>query len=381
MADKELEKMKEVFARMSKVTPKGKLKFTQTTVFKVVIGISLVFLIFGYFSKSAESKEPQESNQNLTQTDDTLNQNLAKLSALKHEEEVQKQKESEAIMIARLNKATHNYTSTPDGKKIGNPKFYKDEPPKRGMNRDLKQRMSAPTTFINVEYADNQVASVTDANNIEKDNKFINKDNAIGFAKALKIEHPDFTLAAGEVIAATLESAINSQLPGMIRAITKRDIYSLNGRRKLIPSGSMLVGQYAASGIEPTQNRLLITWTRIQLPDGVIVTLNSPSTDSLGQSGSKADSVDTHFFERFGSSILFSVLGAYTANAGVNGYDNYNSASQYRMSIVESLQKTANDSLNKNTNLPPTLRINQGAEINVFVARDLSFYDVLHGDL
>ena len=95
----------------------------------------------------------------------------------------------------------------------------------------------------------------------------------------------------------------------------------------------------------------------MQLPNGIIATINSPSTDNLGRSGSEASAIDHYFVERFGVSLLFSILGAYTANAGVNGQDNFNSTSLYRMSLVQSLQSAARDSMQRNLNIPPTLKV------------------------
>ena len=106
------------------------------------------------------------------------------------------------------------------------------------------------------------------------------------------------------------------------------------------------------------------------------MTLNSPSTDAIGRSGQAADYIDRHFFERFGTGALLSVLGAYTSTGGVNGQDEYNSMSQYRMNIAGGFQQAANQTLQQDMQVKPTLQINQGASINVFVAHDLDFYRV-----
>ena len=112
------------------------------------------------------------------------------------------------------------------------------------------------------------------------------------------------------------------------------------------------------------------------MTNGVVVTLGSPSTDSIGRSGSAADYIDRHFFERFGTGALLSVLGAYAATGGVNGKDEYNSMAQYRMNIANNFQQAANQTFARDMKVGPTLQINQGTEINVFVAHDLDFYPV-----
>ncbi|KTD49599.1 hypothetical protein Lrub_0698 [Legionella rubrilucens] len=253
---------------------------------------------------------------------------------------------------------------------------------KTALSKDLVARMNAPTTFFNEEEGSGtsspgvnnpaQGGLLTgNSNNVQ----FVNQQNDITTATAKQLPHPRLTVPAGEMIPATLETAIHSELPGMVRAITSRDIYSLEGENRLIPRGSTLVGQFNAS-VADGQSRILVVWNRVQLANGVIVTLNSPGTDSIGRAGQEADYINRHFFERFGTSALLSVLGAYTATSGVNGQDQYNSQSQYRMAIAGSLQQASGQTLQNDMMIRPTLQINQGAQIQVFVAHDLDFYRV-----
>ncbi len=113
------------------------------------------------------------------------------------------------------------------------------------------------------------------------------------------------------------------------------------------------------------------------MSNGVIVTLNSPGADRIGRSGQGADFVDTHFIERFRSSALLSLLGVFTATVGVSdSRDRYNSASQYRAALANNFQNASGQSLQAKSVIKPTLHINQGAEINVFVSHDLDFKGV-----
>ena len=121
----------------------------------------------------------------------------------------------------------------------------------------------------------------------------------------------------------------------------------------------------------------MVIWSRIILPDGIAVQLNSPGTDSLGRAGQGADSVNTHFLARFGEAALLSIIGAGASSTGVGDGDQYNSAAQYRMAVAQSFQQSAQKSLQGTLPMKPTVHIHQGAAINVFVAHDLSFYHVL----
>lgn len=196
---------------------------------------------------------------------------------------------------------------------------------------------------------------------------------------ATKIAHVDYTVTQGTLIPGSLETAINSDMPGMVRAVVSSDVYSSSGSQVLVPRGSKLIGQYN-SGLNMGQQRLMIVWTRVIRPDGIDVMLGSPGTDALGQGGLGADHLNTHFWERFGQASLLSIIGGGIATAGVSGSDNDNSASQYRMMLSNNFQQISGSALASTMNIKPTIQVDQGAMINVFVNRDLSFYGVLSND-
>jgi type IV secretion system protein VirB10 len=189
-------------------------------------------------------------------------------------------------------------------------------PTNNTFTKETLARMNAPSTFFSVsgeESIASGVAGVKTATKTltghDRNSDFLNQQNDIASVSAKQLPHPSFTVPAGEMIPATLETAINSELAGMTRAITTRDIYALSGNKLLIPKGSTLVGQFNAA-VTQGQNRIFVVWGRVQMTNGVIVTLNSPSADAIGRSGQAADYIDRHFFERFGNGVLLSVLGA-----------------------------------------------------------------------
>ena len=180
-----------------------------------------------------------------------------------------------------------------------------------------------------------------------------------------------YVVGQGKFIFGTLAVAINSDLPGQIEAVVSEDIYGEQGSRVLIPRGSHLIGEYR-SGLANNQSRLFTVWTRIKEPNGIDIQLGSEGTDSLGRAGLTGQ-VDYHFFDRFGSSLLVSMIGAGAATVGVNSSDQYNSSAAYRSGIAEAMSEQGKSLLNQNISIPPTINIAQGEKIVVFVNRDLDF--------
>jgi len=184
--------------------------------------------------------------------------------------------------------------------------------------------------------------------------------------QAGRLRNPSFTVPQGTVIAAVLETALDSTRPGGVRAIVQRDVMGFDGTRVLIPRGSRLYGEYGAD-VSSGQKRALIRWQRLTRPDAVIVNLDSPAADPLGRAGVEGK-VDSHFFARFGGAILQSVLdigvGVATRSVSDNGV------------VVALPGSTQNITGVQPGQVQPTLRVKQGTSVSVFVARDLDFSTV-----
>ncbi|WP_292018915.1 type IV secretion system protein VirB10 [Mesorhizobium sp.] len=223
--------------------------------------------------------------------------------------------------------------------------------------------------------------------------------NGADTSKATMNPRTDALVAQGTMIKGVLETAIQSDLAGMVRAVVSEDVWSFDGRRVLIPGGSRLIGEYR-SGLATGQTRVFIVWTRLLRSDGMSVQLGSTGTDELGRSGMPGE-VDNHYFERFGSAILLSVVGGATqfiANLGndQNG-SNTNQTftdpqtgqtatiqtqpNQYMQNarqigaqqVSQSLNRIAEEALRNSINIAPTIHVDQGSRILVFVRRDLDF--------
>lgn len=176
-------------------------------------------------------------------------------------------------------------------------------------------------------------------------------------------------LPKGAFIDCTLETAIDSSLPGLTTCITATDTFGADGTVVLLERGTKLIGETRGEA-QQGSSRLFVLWTEARTPTGVVVPLASPGTDELGRSG-LAGNVNRHFFERFGAAMLISVIDGAIQSAvqskGSAGTVIYNpSASQDILTEV----------LKSTINISPTITKQNGDRIQILVARDLDFRSV-----
>jgi type IV secretion system protein VirB10 len=187
-----------------------------------------------------------------------------------------------------------------------------------------------------------------------------NEQSDTAAARSTRMADPTNTVVQGTLIPAVLETAINSDLPGYARAVVSHDIRSFDGQRVLIPRSSRLIGEYK-TGLAAGQKRAYLLWTRLVRPDGVSVALASPAVDISGQAGITGK-VNDHFFQRFGSAILLSIIGG--ASSLVSSGSTV---------VVGGSQNAASVAAQHDSQRPPTIRVRPGEPVRVFTARDLIF--------
>ena len=207
------------------------------------------------------------------------------------------------------------------------------------------------------------------------DRRFLDADPDAGLALSVKAEQIvdlGSKVLQGALMSGVLETAIHSDLTGQIRAVVSEPVWSADGRNILVPTGSRLIGTYRSS-IDFGQTRVLILWNRVITPTGISVALASPGTDRLGRAG-LGGTVDTKFAERFGAAALISIIGGGTdilvsrLGGTVDTDTTEDVGDDLGNSIASILQPYAG--------LQPTIHVDQGARINVFVRRDLDFSGV-----
>jgi len=185
-----------------------------------------------------------------------------------------------------------------------------------------------------------------------------------------------YQLEASSVIPAVLITGIDSELPGLLAAQVRENVYDTKtGRHLLIPKGTRLVGVYK-SNISTGQTRVQVAWTRMIFPDTTSIDLiDMPGADVQGGAG-LAGTVDNHTGRLFGATLLSAVLAAglqlsqpQQSSSLTNPSAGQVAAGGVGQSILQTAQQLAQQALN----IPPTLHIPKGYPFIVVVDRDIVF--------
>ena len=177
-------------------------------------------------------------------------------------------------------------------------------------------------------------------------------------------------LPQGSFIDCTLETAIDSTLPGMTTCITAADTFGADGKVVLLERGTKLVGETRGE-VRHGQARVFVLWTQARTPTGVVVPLASPGTDELGRAGLPGE-VDRHFWQRFGAAMLITLIDG-AVQAGVQASAATGGTVIYAPSTS---QEVLTEVLKDTVAIPPTVLKRNGDRIQVLVARDLDFRPV-----
>ena len=199
---------------------------------------------------------------------------------------------------------------------------------------------------------------------------FLRGDGVRPTASAFRLERPTspYVVQAGSVISAALITGIRSDLPGTITAQVTQDVFdSVTGSHLLVPQGSRLIGEYD-SQISFGQNRVLLAWDRLILPDGRSIQLDRlPGADAAGRSGLQ-DRVDQHWGGMLRAALISTLLSVGTE---VGAADDDELIRALRRGGSDSIARTGQDLVRRQMNVQPTLTIRPGFQLRVIVTRDL----------
>jgi type IV secretion system protein VirB10 len=192
-----------------------------------------------------------------------------------------------------------------------------------------------------------------------------------GTSDATLLRNRRFLLPKGSFLNCTLETAIDSTLPGMTTCVLAEDAFGADGRIVLLERGTRLIGESRAE-LRSGQNRVAVEWNDARTPTGVQLVLSSAATDSLGRAGVPGQ-VDRHLGDRFGAAVFLSFIdaaaGAASARQQSSGTVIYN---------PQASRDIASEALRASIAIPPTLHVAPGSRIQVIVAADVNFRSVYH---
>ncbi len=186
-----------------------------------------------------------------------------------------------------------------------------------------------------------------------------------------RLENPAsrYVVQAGAVIPAALITGLRSDLPGQVTAQVTENVYdSPSGRFLLIPQGSKLVGIYD-SQISFGQDRVLLVWTRLIMPNGRSIVLErQPGGDTQGFAGLEDD--DDHHWGRLAMAAALSTVLGVGSELGATNNDSA-VVTALRRGTTDSLNQTGQQVVRRNLNIQPTITVRPGFPVRVIVNRDL----------
>lgn len=185
-----------------------------------------------------------------------------------------------------------------------------------------------------------------------------------------------YEIKAGWDIPAVLEQAINSDLPGEMKALVRENVYdTATGQHLLIPQGARLIGAYD-SRVSYGQDGVQVAWNRIIFPDGSSINLDGMAgQDAQGYTGLRHD-VDHHYKRLLGFGVLTSLFSAsfqlsQSRRGGLLGFPSAGEVAG--TGIGRDLSRLGADVTRRNLNVQPTIKVPIGYRFNVRVNRDILF--------
>lgn len=200
---------------------------------------------------------------------------------------------------------------------------------------------------------------------------------------AMFLNRPDTLLLRGTFIRCALETRIITDVNGFTSCVVTEPVYSVNGRSLLLPKGSKVFGQYGSGAIRG--ERVAVVWDRITTPTGIDVTMASPGVDDLGSAGHPGY-YNAHWGSRIASALFISLLsdafkyyGEKEGPVTTTSYPGTGAIYQepFESNTARTMERLANQAVDASANRQPTVTINQGTIVNVYVSQDVDFSGVM----
>lgn len=178
-----------------------------------------------------------------------------------------------------------------------------------------------------------------------------------------------YLLQAGSVMPAALITGLQSDIPGQALAQITQNIFdSRTGAYLLIPQGSRLIGRYD-SAIAFGQDRLLLVWDRLILPNGDSLLLDKAgAADAQGLAGLE-DRTNFHWAGVVQAAAVSTVL-AIGAESGSASQDS-DLVRALRSGAADSVSRVGQALVERQLAVQPSISLRNGLPVRVVLARDL----------
>jgi type IV secretory pathway VirB10-like protein len=186
-----------------------------------------------------------------------------------------------------------------------------------------------------------------------------------------------YELKATDQITAKLITQLNSDSPGILKAIvTKNVLDHATGDHILIPQGATLEGVYDTN-VSYGQTRVVTAWTRIIYPPPCDQSLDlgaMPGADQSGQAGFH-DLTDNHLAQIFTSAILVSVFGAAAqlSQPAGNSFQSYSPVQTAAGAVGQQTSQLGAEFARKGLSIAPTEQVRAGYNFGIFLTKDIAF--------
>jgi len=149
--------------------------------------------------------------------------------------------------------------------------------------------------------------------------------------------------------------------------VTQSIYDSPTGSILLIPQGTKIIGQYD-NNVGFGQSRVLLVWNRLIFPNGRSIVLErQPGADTEGYAGLE-DGVDYHWWDLMKAAGLSTLL---SAGAELTTSDEDRLIQAIKGGAEQTISDAAQQIIQRQLQIAPTLTIRPGFPVRVIVTRDL----------
>lgn len=172
------------------------------------------------------------------------------------------------------------------------------------------------------------------------------------------------------MISAVLDQKLMSDYTGPFRALVSKDVYDVTGKYIMFPKGCRITGRSVriSNVNEPIQARMGLTVRWFILPDGKRVSMEK-KVAALDKEGVPAikDKVNYHFLAQFLGVAAYAVLASNSSYEG----SSMTQEQSFEGDVSEALREQFAPLAAKYLSLVPTITLNIGTPINIFLEDDI----------